>query len=751
MSEVTLEKEIWFFPIHKYGTKKYIPMIYALPLAYLIPTLFIILLSPFSYNNALLFQIEYILVALFYGLLGILTRSKLRSLLNIIPVILSYLTVQFVVQGLMNFNPPINDPYATFNVASEPIANILSNPNFGIANADQIAGLLFVIDIFIIFLIAEIGGFFTAMISTGFWNPKGQFSVIAVIAKIIAIPIALIFIIVLPLMLHGISSLVAGGSYLGAGVSELSLAFGGGVGGHAAQSLDDIDIGTLTEHSIKAAKYFKIADDKLGQLKGNIILGGIISQVMASNPDLKGFENISNALDLVGSISEVSYVLPELFQGFKALQKGFEQTLPYITEATNDYNPIFANGLIQLTYAFDNFSLAWEKSDSSNSTTHGLKKAISIASSLKDIAELSNYVNINQFISALDTSITGLISMNTAFIQFLNGTYETTIAMVNLGENNLVNTNFWMNAAIDDFILSNTTLSAIPTPPPVSFELYPNGDGGATDKTEIAIPIDGVVNIAKDLNNLLIRFAYGGLASINLFDAMDEVMTSMDNLNWNDTVTTSSSAYWDGLTNGLLNVQNHYYNGLNNLTEAGTLATTYSTKSYGQLLDPIFVTGEGSFFNTLGSQISELSGNFTDFGFVLQGFTNTTFAFRDFSYGSNLFASWFQEYNTTVVSNTALLNMAKANFTTSQNFAHDGYLALDQAMGLNPQVKSSWMSSLYDEINLNTANDHSLYGANQQGITAIDLLLITPTNTQEWQLIINLVAALNLADILGSG
>ena len=78
--EIPLTNEPYIFPIYKYGTKKYIPMIYALPLAYIIPTVFIILLSPLSTTNATLFQIEYILVAIFYGLLGILTRSKLRPI-----------------------------------------------------------------------------------------------------------------------------------------------------------------------------------------------------------------------------------------------------------------------------------------------------------------------------------------------------------------------------------------------------------------------------------------------------------------------------------------------------------------------------------------------------------------------------------------------------------------------------------------------------------------------------------------------
>ncbi len=753
--KAVLEKEVWLFPIYKYGTKKYVPMMYALPLAYIVPTLLIILLSPLTYSNALLFQMEYILIALFYGLLGILTRSKLRSLLNIIPAALSYITVQFIIQGLFNFNPPINDPYAAFNIAGKPITVALKA--FNVTGATQITGVLFIVDLFFIFILAEIGGFFTAVISTGFWNPRGEFSIIAVIAKAIAVPIAIIFIIILPLMLHGVSALVDGGAYIGAGTSELSLALGYAPGGKAAQTpnLANLDINALKTHSEKAAQYFSIANDKLSQLKGNLIVQGLISSLTSSYSNLNGFQNITNVLDVVGSVSEMSYVLPEVYMGFISLNNGFNKTLPIITSNSPSYNPKFAIGLNDLTYAFENFSLAWNGVKDSSGHIHSLQNAIDQSSSLSNVEALQNYVNIGQFFNALKVTVSDLLTIRHAFVQFMNGTYETSIAMVNMANNNFVKTNFWMTSAIDDFIASNTTLSLVPSDiKPVEFSLYPNGDGGASGNNQtINVPIAGVINIAKDLNNLLIRFAYGGLAGINVFDQMDNVMTSMGNLNFTNPTEAANPVYWDGLTNNLTQVNTFYHYGLANLTEASALAQADSQKSYGPLLDSVFVQGQGSFFNTLATQVNGLKGNFTDYGHILDAFTNTTLAMKGFSFGSYNLQQWgVLSSNGTVntVTTNATLDMAIANFTASIVYADAGYNAISQVKSLAPSVVLNWKAMLKDPANAGSVNDKSLTGADTQGINTANFLKSSP-QAANFQGIISIVSSLNLGNILGTG
>ena len=746
MSEIPLEKDVWIFPIYKYGKKKYIPLLYALPLAYVIPTLLIILLSPLTYGNGLLYQIEYLLIAILYGGVGLMTRSKLRSLLNIIPAALSYLTIEFLIQGLINFNPPINNPYGSFNVAAVPLGAILSN--LGYTQFEQLPAYLFLVDLLFIYIIGEIGGFYTAMISTSFWNPRGKFGILAIPGKIIAIPLTLVIVIVLPLFLHALGSGVSGGVYMAAGFTELQLAMTGGTGGQAAQNLDNIDFDKLREHSLKASNYFALSNTRLAQLKDNLMVGAAISYAISTDPNLKGFENISNALDLVGSVSEITYVLPELILGFRALQKGFEATMGAISSQSTTYDPNFKTGLTRLSYAFNNFSEAWKKADPVTGEERGLYKAITLASTLKNVEGLENYVNIAEFINALDVSITALLTLNQPFVEFLNGTYKTTIAIAHLGANDLIGADEWMGSAIEDFIQSNSSLASVPVPDAVKFSFYPSGD--KLQATEIEIPVDGVIKIAKDLNNLLIRFAFGSKESILVFDAMDSVMTNMDTLNFSDTKSSSDAAYWDGLSTDLAKVQIHFDLGLANLSEAGELSNQYKNKSYGKMLDPVFVQNENSFFNQLGKQITDLVGNFTDFKFTLQAFTNTTLAFKEYSLGANAFNSWHEMYQENPGTNNITMNnsldLSREKFLNSSNFAKAGYDVLELTQGLEPEAKSSWQGMLYTP----TGNT-SLYGIDLEFVSLVDTVKSTPTDTPQFQLLLEYVNALALADILGSG
>ena len=739
---IPLEREKLIFPLYRYGTKKYVPLKFALPIAYLVPTILIIILSPITYSNAILFQIEFILIALFYGLLGILTRSKLRSLLNFIPAILSYITVDIVVQGILKFNPPINDPYAGFNIASGPIKDILINlgaPN----NITSYAGFIFLADILFILLIAEIGGFFTAMLSTGFWNPRGEFSALAVVAKIIAIPLVLIFIIVLPIVLHGVSSVVTGGSYFGAGVTELEQIFNPTTGGKAAQSVDlnTLNITALKEHSLKAAEYFSLANNRLSQLGGNLIVQGVISLMIQSYPQLEGFKNITNVLGLVGSLSEVTYVLPELFLGFKSLQVGFQETIPIITRGDLSYDPGFAQGLKEINYAFGNFTEAMNMTI--NGKQHGITQALQDALPLKDIQSLSNYLNVQDFFNALEISTNALLKIGPSFTAFLNGTYETTIGLANLGANNFTLSNYWMANAIADFKVSNNTLANIPTPPTVQFSVYSDGKGGAGQNQTIEIPVDGVVKIAKDMNALLIPFAYASLSGVNLFENMDTVMTQMSNQNWNDTITSADQTYWNNVNTSVYTVRNYYQFGVNNLTLAGNLASQDSQKSYGSLLDSAFTQGSNSFFASLANEITKLSTNFTNYGHMFDAFVNTSYSLRFFAYGSDLFSQWSTEYGSNNNSTLAisLHDQAIANFTISQTYASEGKSALDLASGINQDVKTKWIGFLVGTL----SQPYSIYNADASGILLLSTYNTAPTAY------LNYIDQIHLGDILGTG
>jgi hypothetical protein len=735
MSE--LENEVWKFPIYEYGSKKYIPLKYALPIAYIVPTLTILLLSPLANDNALLFQLEYMFIAFVFGFVGVLTRSKLRSFLNFIPAILSYATIEFVLQGL--FNPPLANPYGAFNVLAEPISSIATN--LGISGLESLIVILPVIDVIVILLIAQIGGFFLSVISTGFWNPKGEFGVLSVFSKIIAIPFVIMFIIVLPIFLHAGGSVVGGAAYIGAGAIELQGLTGGG--GQSAQvDLGNLDIDDLRARSERASYFFSRANSKLGQVKGNIFVGVAVQQFVSSSPEYQSFENITNILDLVGSISEITYVLPELILGFDSLTKGFKNTLGLIGDASTTYDPNFNTGLTQLSYAFGNFSEAWVTTDDSGKQ-RGLFRAIEIASALKDIQGLEKFINIGEFVDALNKSITTLLDLDKAFIQFLNGTYKIVIGMNFLGNNDLNSADQWLSAGLTDFIKSKTELDAVERPGQVNFTV----NLGETS-TVVEIPIDGVINIARDMNALLIPFGFAAKDSIQLFTSMDSVMTSMDNLNWSDADEISDQTYWNGLTVELQKTQGYYDLAFANITEAEIVVNDIKDNSYGKLLNPVF-TGENGFFSKLSSQVTTMKTNMSDFKFILQGFANTTFAFRDYSFGMGEFNRWYDDYiasgNTTSNNNT--LDSAFGNFTSSQNYAVAGYDVIGLTTGINDEVRANWKSMLYNPSNKSDIS--TIYGADESAISTINLIKSSGPDDPNFAIIMSYVEQLQLAGILG--
>ena len=747
MYDEQLQKEVLFFPIFKYGHKKYVPFTYAMVIAYLVPTLFIVLLSPLTTNNPLLYQIEYILVAFFYGLLGVLTRSKLRSLLNFIPAFASYLTVQFVVQGLLNLKPPINHPFAMFNTASGPIKNLILT--YAPASV-SIASYLFIVDLIIVFFIAEVVGFLTATVSTGFWNPKGQFSIFAVIVKVFVIPITLIIIIVLPIFFHGLGSGLDGGAYFLAGASELNLAFNGdGSGGTAAQ-FSSMDIAALRLHAEKAAYFFSVSDSKFHNLQGNLLVQAVIDWMVSTYPNLAPLQNITVALNLVGSIAELSYVAPELILGLNALTQGFNLTLSYITKGDTSYDDHFNEGLQELNYAFANLTLAWDKTDSSNQH-HGIEQAIVKAESLNQIESISNYINLENFTSALNTSVRTVLGIGSAFVQFLNGTYETTVGLANLAQNKLSETDYWMAQAINDFKLSNETLGNIDPGQPVVFEYYSNGDQGASGKTSIEIPVQGIVQLAKDYNSLLIYFAYAGLSSIDMFNGMDGVLTAMGNINWNNTASAANPTFWTDLANSMTLVNNSYNYGLGNLTLASNQASINAGHSYGSLLNPVFKSGSNSFASLFDGLITNLQDNFVDYGYLLNALTYTTYAFRDFSFGSDYFTTWAALFkangNADNSTSLALKPFAIANFTSSMQNAYSGYEALQLTLNVDPTLKETWSNSLYSPSNNGTILDPSVSGADYSGILILNTTPNDPSNSP----LLNIILNLALGDILGSG
>jgi hypothetical protein len=734
----------------------------------------VILLSPIVRTNATLYQIEFILLAIMFCFTGILTRSKLRGFLNFIPAFLSYLTIEILFQGL--FDPPLANPYGTFNFISEPLSQVVDNVNFDAELKEllqQVLQYLLVIDLLFIWIIAFFGGFFASTVATGFWNKHGDFKFISVIAKMIAIPMAIIFLIVLPIILHAVSSVAAGGSYIAAGGTELALAFGitiGESGGTGAQDtpfdINNLDMTKLREHSANAAKYFSQADVSLQQLKGNFIVGAIMSNLGTFSSDLEGYEDATVLLDVVGVLSEATYAIPDIFQGFKALQVGFENTFQIIGDegpggigATNSqlnlktnainqvapYNPNFVVGLQNLAWAFDNFSLAWKN----NETGHGLEKALFRASTISEFEELDKLVNLNEFVDAINTTVSILLSTKDAILPFINGTYKTILGMKALGQNAFSEASDWISKGIENFSDSNRTLAALARPKPVNLTINP----GRSDETYIAIPIDGIVEIAGDLNNLLLSFGYGVKSGIDFFVEMDIIMKAMDDLDMSNALAISNATFWNIVSTSVVNAQSTFNFASSNITEAGTKAGIFVNKSYGEFLDPAFTDPDNSrpdaFFRQIADLIVETQDNMTDFGHLLNAIGNTTFSFRDFGYAAGEFDPALTEWVDN--SNSVPLEAVRTNFTQSRDYAEDAYNSLESAVSINPETKSAWKEMLGDPaVTYDISSiEENLRALSTRAIETITLVLAVPATDPNFQAILDILELLDLDEIFG--
>lgn len=762
-----LEKEVWVFPIYKHGRKKYIPLLYSLILAYIIPTAIVILLSPFSRTNAFLYQIEYILLAISFTLVGILTRSKLRGFLNIIPAVASYLTIELVLQSV--FSPPIANPYSIFNVIAQPLGVALTNLNLGI-DASLLQSLI-IVDIIIIGLIAFIGGFFASMIATGFWDKHGHFKFISVLAKMVAIPLALIFLIVLPIALHAVGSIASGTSYLAAGATELSIAFGASPGASSAQGFDitSIDIEELRTRSLAAANYFSQADVAFQQLSGNFIVGAILSSLGQINPQLQGFENATVLLSAIGILTEVTFVLPELFIGFDSFQKGFESTFGIMGGGTGSnptstqimtkpsfpqqatYDPAFKDGLLNLEYAFDNFSAAWELKNNETGEIHGIKAALARASNFQDFESLSQFINLADFFEALEVTVEILLEAGEAIIPFINGTYKTTLGLQALGDNNFDLASTWIESGLEDFTTSNMTFSSIDKPKPVNITI-----GQGADATVISIPIDGVIEIATDLNNLLLSFGYGANAGIKFFSAMSNIASNLEAINMSDTSATTGTGNqttWDGLNQAVTDATTIYNQATGNISEAGMKADFFLTKSYGDFLDPAFVEGDDAFFSQVSTMVTDYQGNLTDFGHLLNAIGNTSLAFQDFGLGSSLFEPGKSALSPPPGDNTTILQ-SKAKMITSKDYAAAAWNALKLTTAINDELKLNWLASLGDpgipyKLDDIGTTESSIQAVTSYTIELIDILTAFDTSTVLFELILELMDGIDLGAIGG--
>ncbi|MHA2105786.1 MAG: hypothetical protein ACW981_20355 [Candidatus Hodarchaeales archaeon] len=754
------------------GQKRYIPLMYALPIAFVVSLLTLIIFSLIGAgSNAILAQIEVILLAILFCLPGILTRSKLRGILFSVPVTLIVIVVyELVIVALLGSGT--YNPYAVAGVLKEPLINVInSNAGvlgfsatdvvFGTYTAENLLSLLIVVDLIIVAFVIFFGSWAASWIATLFWDKEGNLSIIAVIFKPIAVILAIIFLFFFPIAIHAASSTTGGAGFIVAGFGEILAGFSppGTTVVVAGQGfnldLETLDVENLREHTNVAKGYFDTADARFSLLQGNLLFSFVLDQLPPE------FRNVDNTLDLVGTMADVTYVLPELFYIFLNAKEGLTVTGEALSGASGSttYDPGFREGLSYINLMGGNFSAAWDCKDESHPEGQencGLKSGIQKASSITDIGALKDFVNLDDFITALDIGVDAFDEAWPAFLPFLNGTYKIILGTSALGTNDFDLASSWIESAASEFEESDKILSNVTDVQPVNITVQ--------GSEPIPIPIDGVINLAKDLNRLLIPFSYSAAAGINFFGAMADLMTAMQNLNLTDKTSIGNDATWAPVESNLALASSYFAEASFNIGLAkGNLTDMVESPRYGDLLNPIFVgqPGDPTIFRQVEDVITQFDSNVTVLSDILLALTDTFRSFRNFGSATSQLDIALQLDATGNATRPIVINQyqnAIANATSAWNIL-DNMTASSQ---LNSASRVTWLNTLlsdYGEEDPNTdVGTFTFIGLTLDmdygGIIAISdvmkrTLEAVETNPAIYDALITLAEALDLGTLFG--
>ncbi|MHA1945605.1 MAG: hypothetical protein ACXAC6_16785 [Candidatus Hodarchaeales archaeon] len=648
-------------------------------------------------TSPLLMQVEIVLVAIAFCLTGILARSKLVGLLSIISAPIAWVVLYLldtVTGGL------IANPFGLITNISAPIAAILeSNLIPELADAGSLINTAsMIMDLVIVEFLALFLGFFLSMIATGIWTKKGDLSILSVISKPIAAIFVILILVLVPFAYHGVANLAYGGIALAAGATEFTSAFGLTGAGSGAQNGLEFDlnnpnfIGNLTLAAEKAEQWFKDSSVAFSQAQGNFLVNLFIDALFPGNTTLSGIkmQESTKLLDLVDVLALISGGLPELFIGFQNLVGGFEQTFSVlgttdlgggfgssIEEVQADYNPDFADGLDLIGYAIGNFSAARSDVTEALASTKG-----TISQVLAEGSEIRSLIlNItDQFEVGYDV----ILDIATGGIDFLNATYKTTLAIEELGESDFPGANSWLNDAAGELNQANTTMQNID-----STGLDPNSQ----------LPFWGIVEILKDMTNLLSWFALAAANGTQCYTSIEGVLDTLENLDFSGSEVLNTN--WDSFSGNVTAADTILSAAVLNINSATALSNSFETKTYGNIIDdsvkPMLID--------FSAMLNSFSSNITEISYLMGGLTGTVNSMQSFTQGFALFNQSYTTAMGTAGGDGPLffsLILADPDFNSSEdlmnyskNNASDAWTDIDNATLISSSVKDNWQNILH--------------------------------------------------------
>lgn len=667
-------------------------------------------------QSALILQVEMIVVAIGFCLTGILTRSKAMGLLVVISAPIAWIPM-FILSTLTN-GWYVN-PYGLIAEMANPISTLLTNLEITF-DSTLLLIILVALDLILLVMLFFWVGFFLSTLATGIWTKKGELSIFSVIMKPIAAILVIALLVTAPFVYHGVTTFFDGGISLATGATEFVGIFGGsgfsaGFGAQDGIGIDISDPETLAElvaAAERAEAWFKRSSIKFGQVQGNFLLS-LFTGFLPSDIEGIDLRQITAVLSISSILTTFASEIPDLLLGFNSLVAGFDRTFTVLgttdigggigggsgssTEGISaTYNPDFNIGLDNISTAIDHF----------NKSKVGVEDALDEAQDLVSLLIVDETTDIASAFGIIDEAQAGyglILEIARGAIDFLNATYKTALAIEDLGDSAFSDSADWLVSASGDLEDANDTFDDINTT-----DLNPDS----------ILPFYGIVEILKDMTSLLTFFTYAATNGTECYDKMDDVLTSIETLDFDDSNMSTLTSGTNALAADVSEATDYLTDAVYFIERATILSNTFTNKTYGNIIDSALKPTLVDF----SSMLTTFSANITQMSKLVEALDYTVLSIDSFTNGFALFNS---SYTYELAVNPDNSTFFLGNLTNNDDFIYSeilmqysidnasmGHYAVGTAAAIASDVKGTWQAMLYSP---DPSTDPDEYGGSIAG------------------------------------
>ncbi|MFX0210078.1 MAG: hypothetical protein ACFFDT_29120, partial [Candidatus Hodarchaeota archaeon] len=607
-----------------------LPLLYAFPISIVVSLIIMVIFDlAGAEENGMLEQIEIILVTIGICGTGILTRSKLRSFLNLFAAPIIYL-IPYVIG--FPYNPWGHFDKIGVDRLADLKAAVVSADLEELKDVEEFIDTLqtygdygFIIDLIILlFFPVLIGGFFYAMIATGFWRDDGKFSIISLISKPIAVIFVLIFAVAVPISYLGIARFTEGtmalgisGTYAMGGFNELS--------GENVSSIDQDKINTAFNN---AADWMETAVIDFSAVGDNFVVDLLIFplvdqlKLLGEGGSVEGMYDAT--IDFMDGAKFSLRAIPKLIDGFIDLKGGMDIALPAINidnggtrrgiSQGNDSIDVetFNQGLLLIQEGIISFEAAETEIDAA--ITKLLAGIDGIKEHAGELEIIETLDTVSNNISSIQGGVPIAIDVAKAVVPFLNATFYLNQARQFLSDNDFFGAIDYLREASNNLDNAVTLLT---------------GAKNTMEQGDMPVePIPQVVYAIIDVSSVINDLTRGALSLADMFNSLSNVAELIGGAE----LTDLSDPYFRHSPGNLTDADNHINLAYYNFTKAKSRAAENSTDNYSGFQETI-----NPVFTQISDMIGTFEGNLSDGAELIGALRYTNNAFIDFGRASLLF------------------------------------------------------------------------------------------------------------------